>query len=906
MIYTFGGQGELVQSIFNAIARMFASDSDYFTAVGKFSMSLGAVWAATYAIFQGNIGIFAKQWFFPSFLIFIFLFSPKAAVIINDDINRKQYAVANVPFAIALFSSLSSRISYFIAQDIEKHFGIAARARSSHNGLMFGARLVSKFRDIKVQNPILLDNAKNFTKQCYIRPWIMGNILGMRHEAETTKDIIKFLRENQAKNFGVYYKSTAVDKENQETKETIEFRTCSDITSTILNAIEKEAKSGKVLGKLGLSLGGKGIKLDVLAKRVTETGNAALKTLARETQSVHQWVRQSMMLNVYRESLDDWREGAGYQRLWPEVISMNATRGLYQQSLGWMTAGEMAAQFLPLLQTILFLIVVSSIFIVFPMSMLPGGYEILKVWVKAMIWVNTWPIFFAVINCIGMNILAYKGVALGNDFGLDKTTQGEFSDMLIHTYAMVQMFAAMVPILSWMLLSKSGHAFSSMTERLSPMATGAALGASTVDNTLNLDNINIGNRQMAQQNVGPNLNMGSSVDTGAMRVTQGDNKTFLDERASNLATNYRGSSTEMKSLSDSYAKHQTHLDSLNLKDSKLTSTSETQMQNFAENWLQSDDANAIENTSLANSMRVVKAHGLNTSETFTDDRSKDVVTSSNAGGNLSGQAGVGGSAKGVRVGASAGVNVGVSAGANNRKSVAHSNAAQTTESYQKSLEDVQNYITSNETRKGSSNTTQLSNSINNTKQEQQSISSERADTMQNMEALESRMAYVRQNQTAVDQNWNDKVLTEAADRHGLTSKQEALSHLHSHPAEGATILRSLVTDNMPSMPKTIDSTPSINYKQEKARLEEGHNKRTESNVAAQQLQQQVAQKINKSIKNDVERIPGNAKTAVEDKFERQESKFNSVSNSTVKRTGIEVWDNAKGVWSNDTSSDEKE
>ena len=168
-----------------------------------------------------------------------------------------------------------------------------------------------------------------------------------------------------------------------------------------------------------------------------------------ETYSVHQWVRQAMMHNVYKESLDDWREGAGMQRLYPEVISMNATRGLYQQSFGWMTAGEMAAQFLPLLQTILFLVVVSAIFIVFPMSVLPGGYEILKFWVKGMLWVHTWPIFFAIINCIGMAVLGGKMSSLGDGFGMDKVSQGGFSDMLIHTYAMVQMFAASVPMLSW-------------------------------------------------------------------------------------------------------------------------------------------------------------------------------------------------------------------------------------------------------------------------------------------------------------------------------------------------------------------------------------------------------------------------------------------------------------------------
>ena len=84
IIYTYGGQGELVAQIFNGIARIFGTNSEYFTVVGKFAMSLGAIWAATRAIFNTNIGMFGKEWFFPVFLSFTFLFTPKSNVLIID------------------------------------------------------------------------------------------------------------------------------------------------------------------------------------------------------------------------------------------------------------------------------------------------------------------------------------------------------------------------------------------------------------------------------------------------------------------------------------------------------------------------------------------------------------------------------------------------------------------------------------------------------------------------------------------------------------------------------------------------------------------------------------------------------------------------------------------------------
>ena len=40
-----------------------------------------------------------------------------------------------------------------------------------------------------------------------------------------------------------------------------------------------------------------------------------------------------------------------------------------------------------------------------------------------------------------------------------------FSDMLIHTYAITQMLASTTPMISWMLISKSSMAVSSMSRK---------------------------------------------------------------------------------------------------------------------------------------------------------------------------------------------------------------------------------------------------------------------------------------------------------------------------------------------------------------------------------------------------------------------------------------------------------
>jgi conjugal transfer mating pair stabilization protein TraG len=822
IIYTFGGNAELIKDIFNAIAMIFKTDSNYITAVGKFSMTIGAIWAATRAIFNANIAMFGKEWFLPSFLLFTFLFSPKAMVHIHDDVTKKQYSVDNIPFAIAFFSSLPSKLSHFIASEIEEKMQIAERIKSTSSGLMFGAKLVSKVKDIKIQDPVLLDNAKNFSKQCYLRPWIMGNLLGKRYEAENTKDIMTFLRANKANNFGIYYK-------NEDGN--IEFKSCKEITVPLLAKIEEESRSSKLLGSFGAALGMQGNSADDIATRLTETGNSALSSLSAANQNIHNWVRQAMMLNLYRESLDDWREASGHQRLWPEIISMNATRGLYQQSLGWMTAGEMAAQFLPLLQTIVFLVVVSSIFIVFPISMLPGGYSMFKMWLQSMIWVHSWPIFFAIINSIGIKILASSHIGFDDgDAGLSKLAQGSYSDILIHTYAIIQMFASMVPILSWMLLSKSGYTFSSMVERLSPVGVGASIGAASVDNNINMDNVSIGNRQLAQQNVGANLNMGTSLDTGAIKTTQSTGgTTFIDEKASNLARNYRGSQMESTAINDAYSKQISHMDSLSQRSNYLDSLEQSQMQDYAKRWLESSDASSSSNNRLAESMRQVANYSHTDQQGYSSRDNKSVDTHSGidvdpigAAGSIAGAAGkavikntpIGKAVdkaldfipeKLQDVAALAGktasntlgskhlkTNIGTSA--RNTYDTSHDSASSTASNYQDSYEKVRDYAKNHDLRLSSGTSDTLSENLQNTWRSQEQIAREKAATQQEMHSLQEQLSYTQSNQASIDTNWNDKVLDATAAKHNLAGKEEALSYLKNHDSEGEEILRRLIDE----------------------------------------------------------------------------------------------------------------
>nr|WP_245968988.1 conjugal transfer protein TraG N-terminal domain-containing protein [Candidatus Rickettsia colombianensi] len=217
---------------------MFSSNSEYFTPVGQFALTIGGIWAATRAIFRGNIGIFAMEWFFPSLFIFIFLFAPKANVWLKDEISMQApVKIDNVPIGIALFALVSSKISYTVSEMLEKHLLPADEGLSSRkNGIMFGAKAVGKIKDIQIEDPVTLNNTKEYLRQCFMKPYIIGNILGKKAEAQRASDIIAFIEQNMPNNLGVYYKDP--------TSSVISFKTCGQVTTLIKTAINKELHDG--------------------------------------------------------------------------------------------------------------------------------------------------------------------------------------------------------------------------------------------------------------------------------------------------------------------------------------------------------------------------------------------------------------------------------------------------------------------------------------------------------------------------------------------------------------------------------------------------------------------------------------------------------------------------------------
>ncbi|KJV91039.1 putative traG protein [Orientia tsutsugamushi str. UT76] len=75
-----------------------------------------------------------------------------------------------------MFASLSSQTSYFVSKMLKNHLLPAYEGLSSRKtGIMFGAKAVAKIRDVQIHDPVTLTNTKEFLRQCFMKPYIIGN-----------------------------------------------------------------------------------------------------------------------------------------------------------------------------------------------------------------------------------------------------------------------------------------------------------------------------------------------------------------------------------------------------------------------------------------------------------------------------------------------------------------------------------------------------------------------------------------------------------------------------------------------------------------------------------------------------------------------------------------------------------
>ena len=823
-IHTFGGGSEVV-SVLRFLQWLFASDSRYLTSVGTWSLSLGATLVIIKTVLKGDIGTLGRFMLNTS-LVFVFLFGTKATVWVKDEVSigRAPVAVSGIPFAVAFVAGMSSHISFALTEKVEDNYLNGNRnVYASHAGVMFGANVVSKLKDVQIRDPLTLRNTKEFVRQCYMLPYVIGDFGGLKSTAIKSTDILEFLSEHPAKNFGIYYNVAGGG---------VEFKKCSAAIGLIKADLAKEMGNG-FLTQIGITSGLKGASTRELNDRIKATAQDTLRFLETSNSDIHNWMKQAMILNANRESLDDWRESFKMNRLYPQLVAAQSTRGLFQESIGNIISAEGVATLLPIVHGCVTTLLIALFIVVVPLALLPNGLGVLKLWATWLACVGSWPVFFAIVHCMSMNNLIADLAGFGEE-GLSLIGQGGFSEIVLYRYATSQKLVALVPIIAWAIFKACAYSGSQIMSGLAGFGAAAGLGAAAVDNRIDLDNVSIGNKSRGNLQHEPNSNIsGGRIDDGELLVTTtGSGGQIITEHIDSLGTNYRASESINSVLSGSLSSSQNKLANLTDSYNSQTTVIDEQAVDFARSFA---SGRATSSGISASSLAALKA-GFSKESGVTDTTSDGITSSSDNSTNV-----------GLKLpGASAfGLDIGTNSTSSKKHDIRSEMTANQREAFNTALEEVKQVAKNDDYRVSNSEDSRLGQSLKSNINKQETIGQQIGSTQQEIDTISQNLTWSTQNSGTIDSNVNDKVLEQVVKNHPeIRNKAQAVQWMSSHPAETDAIARPIVSGAVSrfTVPGKDYSNPEVVNSEIKSVHEAGNRAKNSIIPAQESLEEKYNQK----------------------------------------------------------------
>lgn len=781
VIYSYGG-GDLLISVFNAIAMLFKSDNTYLTPVGTMALTLGGVYAGIKATFKGDIALIGKSWMIPSMITFLILFSPKTTVWIKDEVAlTAPVKVDHIPIGISFFTSVSSTIAHHLSKLLEETMLPVEIGGATTTGILYGAKAVAKVRDIQINDPILLRNTKEYLRQCYMKPYVMGNFGGHRAEAIRSTDLLTFLNANPAKCFGI--------KPTNKDGSIGTFMTCKEAGKMIKKEVTAESKTPLLMSQFGSALGISTSNDVLMAKRIKAMTSDVFKYLEQDQENVHEWMKQAMMLNANRESYDDWREKVGHPRVFPELVKMQATRGLFQQSMGSIVGGEMATALIPAAaQPTMLALVVMLFVIILPFALLPGGWMYIITGIKLMIWVCSWPIFYTIIHAIAMIQLKDSIGGWGED-GLSLVGQAGFTQLIMMKYATAQHLISATPLISFAIVFASPYALSSIAGGVASVASAMGIGSNMADGNLSMGQVSNNNKTIGQRNTAPTLLMGGGViDDGAIRV-QSDNsgQQIITEHQDQMAVNYNANEVFTGQSNIGLSNAKSEMASLSKRESEIASSVDGKT---------IDLANSIATgTASSSGISLADTEAIRNGFTTTDSTKSgtSVVDSQSTG--TSSDIGIG---VPKAFSAFTGISGGTRTNAANSHEIRKDMSAEELQQFNSAMERVKTAARNDSITTTNSEDTRLVQSLKSDLTKQDQIAQEKAITKQDIDTYTEQLSYLESNSGMINRNVNNQVMGAVMAKHPeLQSKEQAARWMKSHRAEADNIAKDVIDNYNP-------------------------------------------------------------------------------------------------------------
>ncbi|HBX7137899.1 TPA: conjugal transfer protein TraG, partial [Klebsiella pneumoniae] len=444
----------------------------------------------------------------------------RTPVQIIDYSNVAQvYEVDNVPIGLAIPASLTTRVGNALIQSYEMVFSLPDSVTYSKTGMLFGSNLVAKSTDFLSQNPEITTLFSDYVQNC-----VMGDIfLNHKYSFEdllNSPDPYTLIFANPSPLRQVPNNSyNFLDKNYLGTT----FISCQEAATELKQRLALDTQTGGKTWNYYVRqlFGGKPNPDLLFSQMIGDSYNYFYSS----GQSAGQIIRQNVTMNALRSGIQSYAARSGDTA---SLVNIANTSSLEKQRLAQATMGHQALRTLPLMQTVIMGIMIGM----FPIMVMAAMFnmmtlQVLKGYVFALIWLQTWPLLFAILN----SAMAYYAKQNGVPVVLSELSQVQLKNSDIATTA--GYIAVMIPPLSWGIVKSMGAAFSSAYSHFSSSGLGATSQAASgvVDGNYSFANMQMENVSGYSWGTNSTTSFGQmsrQLGNGGMSTQTRDGSTVLD------------------------------------------------------------------------------------------------------------------------------------------------------------------------------------------------------------------------------------------------------------------------------------------------------------------------------------------------------------------------------------------
>ncbi|MFQ1272998.1 conjugal transfer mating-pair stabilization protein TraG [Klebsiella pneumoniae] len=466
-IYAIAG-GDWLRGNLNAIAAFMGTST--WSTIEKMCIAISVLIVAGNWVKKHNV-MDLIGWVFSLTLVSMLVVIRTPVQIIDYSNVAQVYEVDNVPIGLAIPASLTTRVGNALIQSYEMVFALPDSVTYSKTGMLFGSNLVAKSTDFLSQNPQITTLFSDYVQNC-----VMGDIfLNHKYSFEellNSPDPYTLIFANPSPLRGVF------DKNNQ-------FQTCEEASRDLKSALALDTQTGGKTWNYYVRqlFGGKPNPDLLFSQMIGDSYNYFYSS----GQSAGQIIRQNVTMNALRSGIQSYAARSGDTA---SLVNMANTSSLEKQRLAQATMGHQALRALPLMQTVIMGLMIGM----FPIMVMAAMFnmmtlQVLKGYVFALIWLQTWPLLFSILN----SAMAYYAKQNGVPVVLSELSQVQLKNSDIATTA--GYIAVMIPPLSWGIVKSMGAAFSSAYSHFSSSGLSATSQAASgvVDGNYSFANMQMEN-----------------------------------------------------------------------------------------------------------------------------------------------------------------------------------------------------------------------------------------------------------------------------------------------------------------------------------------------------------------------------------------------------------------------------